>query len=124
MFVYYFSVLSCFFATFLKDKKIKTFILIGLALFLCAGYMCGTDWRNYEYAYNHSSLATVDQELFELGYSYLQAIFHTIGIDFGSFILYSSFWYFPHSVILLEYLNRMFFCFGSCSFLIWDFIFL
>ena len=23
MFVYYFSVLSCFFATFLKDKKIK-----------------------------------------------------------------------------------------------------
>ena len=100
MFVYYFSVLSCFFATFLKDKKIKTFILIGLALFLCAGYMCGTDWRNYEYAYNHSSLATVDQELFELGYSYLQAIFHTIGIDFWlfhivfKFLVFSSLCYF------------------------------
>ena len=100
MFVYYFSVLSCFFATFLKDKKIKTFILIGLELFLCACYMCGTDWRNYEYAYNHSSLATVDQELFELGYSYLQAIFHTIGIDFWlfhivfKFLVFSSLCYF------------------------------
>lgn len=85
MLIYYGSVLICFVATFLKDKKIKLFILIGLMIFLCAGYMCGTDWRSYEYAYNHSSLASVNQEIFERGYSYLQAICHTLGINFWIF---------------------------------------
>ena len=42
MFIYYSSVLICFIATFFKDKKIKLFILVGLMIFLCAGYMCGT----------------------------------------------------------------------------------
>ena len=54
-------------------------------IFLCAGYMCGTDWRSYEFAYNHSSLSTVNQEIFEIGYSYLQAICHTLGINFWIF---------------------------------------
>lgn len=85
MFIYYSSVLICFIATFFKDKKIKLFILVGLMIFLCAGYMCGTDWRSYEFAYNHSSLSTVNQEIFEIGYSYLQAICHTLGINFWIF---------------------------------------
>lgn len=58
---------------------------MGLMIFLCAGYMCGTDWRSYEFAYNHSSLSTVNQEIFEIGYSYLQAICHTLGINFWIF---------------------------------------
>ena len=85
MFIYYSSVLIYFIATFFKDKKIKLFILVGLMIFLCAGYMCGTDWRSYEFAYNHSSLSTVNQEIFEIGYSYLQAICHTLGINFWIF---------------------------------------
>lgn len=91
MLIYYFSILSCFFALFLDDSKKRTFILIGLAVFLCAGYMCGTDWRNYESAYYESHLMIAQQGDFEIGYNYLQALCHDLGIDFWHFHIFLKF---------------------------------
>lgn len=111
MLIYYCSVFACFFATFLKDKRLKLFILLGLLIFLCGGYMCGSDWRNYEYAYNHSRIATAGDEQFEIGYSYLQAYAHSLGIDFWHFHILLKFLVFLSLCYFVRFFKQSLFLF-------------
>lgn len=58
--------------------------IIYLMLFLCFGYMCGSDWRNYEMIYDE--LDTVNLPIYlvimEPGYVFLTYFFKVLGFDF------------------------------------------
>ena len=70
-----------------KGKIVKRnawFWYILLPLFLCTGYMVGSDWRNYElkyYALNYEDILQSE----EPGYYYLALISKNIGIGFWGF---------------------------------------
>lgn len=85
MLIYYAVLLLCFISIFVKDGRLRRILLVSIALFLCCGYMCGTDWRNYENSYNDARLFSVENQPYELGYNYLQTFFHSFGVDFWVF---------------------------------------
>lgn len=70
-------------------KKIVYLLLTLLGLFLCFGYMTGSDWRQYEKIYeliNLSNLATFTQGI-EYSYSIIQIISKSIGLSFWHFLI-------------------------------------
>ena len=85
MAIYFISVLGCLWGSLLKNRIPKYYILFFLLLFICCGYMTGTDWRNYEESYNTARFDTLLDERFELGYGVLQTICHELSIDFWTF---------------------------------------
>lgn len=85
MAIYILSVIGCLWGALLKNRIAKYYILFFLLLFVCCGYMTGTDWRNYEVSYNTASFGTLFDERFELGYGILQTVCHVLSIDFWTF---------------------------------------
>ncbi len=85
MVVYFLSVIGCLWGALLKNRIIKYYLLFFLLLFICCGYMTGTDWRNYELSYYDSSFHALFDERFEIGYGFLQALCHFLSIDFWTF---------------------------------------
>lgn len=61
--------------------KLQYFILFFVALFLCSGYMCGSDWRGYESEYT----AKEESLILEPGYYFLAKAAQLIGIGFWEF---------------------------------------
>ncbi len=65
-----------------KVKPIQKSVLVYVAAFLCAGYMCGSDWRSYEidyYGFDGTDL------VLEPGYYYLTVLTRNLGIGFWPF---------------------------------------
>lgn len=85
MALYLLSVFIPLLASRLNNKIVVYYILFLLLLFLCFGYMTGSDWRNYELSYNSSKFSTLLDERFEIGYAMLQAAGHFLSIDFWHF---------------------------------------
>lgn len=85
MLLYLLSILLCLIGAFCKRKITQYYILCFLILFLCFGYMTGSDWRNYEIAYASADFKNLFEERFEIGYGILQSICHFLGIDFWTF---------------------------------------
>lgn len=95
--IYYVGILIiCFFSFFFfRDNKFYTgFFLTALGIFLCFGYMTGTDWRNYEPIYNGVSSGGEDLwdalEYMEPGYIFYNYLFGSLGIDFWHFFIFTK----------------------------------
>lgn len=72
-----------------KLTKATRNILLGyIAIFLCAGYMCGSDWRGYELEYG-----TFDPllSLEEPGYHLISSFAYNIGLGFWPFMILLKF---------------------------------
>lgn len=67
-------------------RKIRILLLCVLCLFLCTGYMTGSDWRPYEALYNNlNNLGDVKSYSKEIGFAYLLFFVKKIGIGFWEF---------------------------------------
>ena len=57
MILYFIPIIICFVSQFFKElsDNHKWYLILGvlLCLFLCFGYMTGTDWKVYEYMYDN-----------------------------------------------------------------------
>lgn len=70
------------------NKQIKWVFYILIPLFICFGYMTGSDWRSYEYKfeeYNWSNLADHNGEIL---YGFLCVMFRSIGFGFWEFSIF------------------------------------
>ena len=85
MLLYLLSMLSCLWGSLCKNKVVVYYLLFFLLLFLCFGYMTGTDWRNYELAYYAADFKSILEERFEVGYGILQSVCNALSIDFWVF---------------------------------------
>ncbi|NLJ19572.1 MAG: EpsG family protein [Bacteroidales bacterium] len=65
-------------------KSIENFALLIIAIFLCCGYMTGSDWYNYEQYYTNPDYSKQLAKL-EFGYVWVQTFFSKIGVDFWLF---------------------------------------
>lgn len=84
--IYLVTFLSCFFADYLRKLgqiRIYNIILCWVYIFLCFGYMVGTDWRAYELTYSYSFDELND--LYEKGFVYLVVIARNVISDFWIF---------------------------------------
>lgn len=58
-----------------------------LPLFLCFGYMTGSDWRGYELSFEFNNLTDVLTYRKEIGYGLLGYFFKIVGLSFGIILL-------------------------------------
>lgn len=65
-------------------KYIENSALILISLFLCFGYMTGSDWYNYEQYYSNPHFSK-ELDRIEIGYLYLQGFFGKLGLNFWIF---------------------------------------
>lgn len=73
-----------------RTKVLFDFIIISFTmLFVCFGYMTGTDWRNYEPSYQWINFDTFISSIafWEPGYLFLVSLFHVLDIDFWPFLI-------------------------------------
>jgi hypothetical protein len=91
MIIYIILPLICFlfyFDTWLKKESVlKSLFLIFLVIFLCSGYMTGTDWRMYEDIYNTIGWHDLKNYSIEKGFYILILLFKSIKIDFWVFLI-------------------------------------
>lgn len=101
MFIYLLIIILCFILSFIKKEKvINIFFFLGLYIFLCYGYMCGSDWRNYELEYYNS----FNTRLVEPGYMFLSNFFLSLGVSFWPFhILIKSLCFFSYLYFFFRY---------------------
>ena len=85
MLIYLLSIGTCLWGALCRNKIIKNYIIFFLLIFLCFGYMTGSDWRNYEVAYYAANFRDLFDERFEIGYGILQSICNNLNIDFWTF---------------------------------------
>lgn len=90
MFFYLLLYLLCLFVCFrldypFKSKAVRGVLLISVYLFLCFGYMTGSDWRVYELVYNGEASADKYLDAGEIGFVYLLRCVKKIISDFWVF---------------------------------------
>lgn len=85
MLLYIVIVLLCYIMAVSKNREIGFVIFIIVALFLCCGYMTGSDWRNYETMYYSSKFGEFNNDKIEVGYSIFTTFFNYIGVNFWIF---------------------------------------
>ena len=91
MILYIFLIFLCFFlhgryVTKQKDDGICKISLLYIAIFLCCGFMCGSDWRSYETLYYEMSLRNPFEDLLmEPGLFVLMYPFRLLGINYWIF---------------------------------------
>lgn len=107
MAIYFFVIIILFLNSFLKKNiYVIVSIVFFLCLFLCFGYMCGSDWKNYEVEYyNHYSYRSVEWLFFNIS-NYLEER----GVDFWTFhIFFKVVSYILIIRILMYYEKKIFF---------------
>ena len=62
-----------------KNKFVYNVLVTCVAIFFCFGYMCGSDWMDYEYAYDHNEWVGND---LEFGLNVVFRFFHLFNTDF------------------------------------------
>lgn len=95
MIVYFIPIVLCFATAFFKElpDNRRWYIVMGiyLCVFLCFGYMTGTDWKQYEFMYDN-----LDFNKFFYGYSaepgyYLyMMLFKKCGVSFWAFFIFTK----------------------------------
>lgn len=82
----------------------KTIVFI-IALFLCCGYMTGTDWRTYEISYQWMTPDTFFSTIlfWEPGFTLYTSLFRFLEIDFWNYLIITKFITF---YIFIEALNK------------------
>lgn len=93
--IYFLSIFICFFSGIckqLKDNKIWFLIVIAfLCIFLCFGYMCGSDWRNYEEMYENIDIYSLFSTCsVEPGYYVYMLPFKLLNISFWNFFIFTK----------------------------------
>lgn len=76
----------------LKHSKLTLYIFTGyLCVFLCFGYMTGSDWRSYEPIYNEIDFNNLFYNyFFEPGYYIYMLIFKFLKIGFWPFFIFTK----------------------------------
>jgi len=109
MIVYFIVLLILIGLSYCKISKRTTHVIMFLLmLFLCFGYMTGSDWRNYEDYYVNGFV----DRLVEPGYILISETFSSIGVNFWSFHILFKLLSFAAIVSLIEHLhteNNIFF---------------
>lgn len=94
MLIYFIVLLICFipeFITEFKSKKGKILIITTVGLFICFGYMVGSDWRAYEEIYYATDLSRpFDNIPSEYGYYLYMLLFRFFNIDFWTFFIFTK----------------------------------
>ena len=87
--IYYLNIFLSFVIYLIPDLRVhKTLIIlfqIYICVFLCFGYMCGSDWRSYENMYN--SYSVEDISLIEPAYYTCALLCKSIGLSFWPFFI-------------------------------------
>ena len=74
-----------------RNANIRRVVFFIIALFLCSGFMCGSDWRSYELIYNSVGTTKYGVGYFaEPGFYVYISLFHFLGIDFWNFTLFTK----------------------------------
>lgn len=71
----------------LKSKLSWYSLFIIVGVFLCMGYMTGSDWRGYEIKYNELSINNIWEGYTEYGYVLYMYIFKFLGFGFWHFFI-------------------------------------
>ena len=86
MIIYLLSFFSCYLLGISKQRlnhRYELVLFIFLTLFLCTGFMCGSDWRNYETMYEAIDWDNYGYDYYaEPGFYAFMAIFKFLNVDF------------------------------------------
>ena len=86
-----FSFLSQFSTQLRVNKQWKFLFLFLLGVFLCSGYMTGTDWRSYEPMYEKIDFSNLFFDYYaEPGYYIYMLLFKMFGIGFWPFFIFTK----------------------------------
>lgn len=88
MILYLLTLFLCLIADSIPSKysALKRLILIWLYIFLCFGYMTGSDWRNYELIYTDNTDNELLSSSYEKGFYYLIFFARQLISDFWIFL--------------------------------------
>lgn len=82
MFIYLFSIIVLFITSYTRyNPKTEKVLFVLLAIFLCFGYMCGSDWRNYESEF----YSNFSHRAVEPGYMFISNLLVNNGVGFWVF---------------------------------------
>jgi hypothetical protein len=89
IYFFYFIILAylSFNTKIYRDTSLWHIVVIGLMLFLCFGYMTGSDWRGYELLYNELGANKKSNFTKEQGYVIYNLVFNFLRFDFWPFFI-------------------------------------
>lgn len=92
MLIYFFFLFLILVAEFSKVRSdlLFYFIIVCVGLFLCFGYMSGSDWRYYELMYNGLQEHNLQDINYEPGYYIYMLPFVFLGIGFWPFFIFTK----------------------------------
>lgn len=94
MIVYILPVILCYIIGISKQRKllkVELLFLIYLVIFLCFGFMCGSDWRSYETIYTSIDLNNYGWGYYaEPGFYAYLAFFKLLGVDFWNLNVFTK----------------------------------
>lgn len=102
--LYILTFLCCLLIDNISSKKKKSFrylLVCWVFVFLCFGYMTGTDWRNYELIYIGEQEA-LRYSIFESGFGLLMSFFRLLTRDFWLFNAFCKICYLWSLVLFLQ----------------------
>lgn len=73
-----------------NSKKLELLAIPLAAIFLCMGYMTGSDWRGYELHYSELYFEDVFSGRYEPGFTLYQSIFRFFGVPFFVYNIFSK----------------------------------
>lgn len=86
MLIYFAVIFFSFLLSFLKlPRYAENMALLLIAIFLCSGYMTGTDWISYEKYYRDVEFGNSTALTKESGYFLIQNLFRNFGVEFWTF---------------------------------------
>lgn len=96
MFIYTLPILALYVSAIerLIAKKMDWWYFLNfiIAIFICGGYMCGSDWRNYETLYNSIDFSNLFYNYYmEYGFYIYMLPFKYLHIDFWAFMIFTKF---------------------------------
>lgn len=128
MLIYFFFLILIIIIDLLKvqSKLILASTIVLVGLFLCFGYMTGSDWRYYELDYNELNIKNYSNIDYELGYFFYMLPFKYLGIGFWPFFIFTKVILYSINIhFLRKYLAENFyiaFAIFFCLFAVFEFI--
>lgn len=89
IYIFFFIIIAifCINPKLFQNNKLRILLLVSVCIFLCFGYMTGSDWRGYEIQYNDIQTGNKVNEYknLEFGFILYNMLFVSFGIDFWIF---------------------------------------